>query len=190
MRREGLSDTGSRRSGGPNPMRLPQHVTVGGDQPLIGGASDHGTDDEPSAWGAEFGIPMTSSNDADPAAELISANDYAAMRPPNASDRARPIRVIRPGRLRDGKPLPRMTGGIDGWDVQRRPNFSIQEISAKTFVLVAREVTSGVYAQIKNLLGRVKGQFLIVDSQRMSKRQALDYIMPALRKGSVHVEIP
>jgi hypothetical protein len=184
VKREGLSDTGSRRSGGPNPMRLPQHYTIGGGQPLQGGASDHGTDD------SDADLYYSDTQNADPAAELISANDYAAMRPPNASERTRPVRVIRPGRLRDGKPLPRMTGGIAGWDVQRRPNFSIQEISAKTFVLVAREVTSGVYAQIKNLLGRVKGQFLIVDSQRLSKRQALDYIMPALRKGSVHVEIP
>ena len=197
VRREGLSDPNDPRlqhfqhALGPKPVTMPEH-----------------TEEE----GLNLGTPFSTPPRSDPVSEMIAANSsYSSVpgsfhpsqvssqqgnwagRPPSqwsgnsATRQQRPIRVVRPGRLRKRG---RMTGGVDGWDVQRRPNFSIQEISAKSFVLVAREVNSGVYAQIKNLLGRVKTKYLIVDSRRLSKRQALDYIMPALRKGSVHVELP
>ena len=175
-----------------------------------GTPSLHGSQRTPSDGGMDFDRSSGSAQSApgsyhasrrgysppadNPAAQLINANStvksahrYASpARPRNV----RPVRVVRPGRMRAGKPQARTTGGMQGWDVQRRPNFSIEETGPKTFTLVAREVNSGVYAQIVSLLKRVKSKFLIVDSRRMTKKQALKYIMPALRKGSVHVKLP
>ena len=173
-------------------MRMPQDVTPGGPRPMgeTPGEEDP-SEDEPILWD-EHGpgyTPGWEQRRDSPAQSLISAASshvnsaqMAASRPAGGG---RKVQIRRPGRLRKA----RTTGGTQGWDVQRRPNFSIEEVSAKEFTLIAREVNSGVYAQIRSLLKRVQANHLFVDAQKMTKKQALDYIPPALRKGSVNVRL-
>ena len=113
----------------------------------------------------------------------------ANNRPAALQRKQKPVRIVRPGRIRKGKALARTTGGIQGWDVQKRPNFNIETTGPKTYTLSARDVNSAVYTQIVSLLQKINVEFLIVDSKKMTKKQALKYIMPALGKGSVHVEL-
>ena len=82
----------------------------------------------------------------------------------------------------------RSSGGIQGMDVQRRPNFSIIQQGANVFVFAANEVNAGVGKQIASFLKRVRGK-LSVNGTRVSKRAAKRVIMQQLRKGSVQIII-
>jgi hypothetical protein len=82
----------------------------------------------------------------------------------------------------------RSSGGIQGMDVQRRPNFSIIQQGANIFIFAANDVNAGVGKQIASFLKRVRGK-LSVNGARVSKRAAKRVIMQQLRKGSVEIII-
>lgn len=84
-------------------------------------------------------------------------------------------------------PVP-IVGGIEGMDVQRAPNFSIEQQGANTWILIARDVTAGVRTQIAAFLKRVRGK-LAVNGKRVSKRTAQRIIPQLLRRGSVQISV-
>ena len=79
-------------------------------------------------------------------------------------------------------------GGIQGMDVQRRPNFSIIQQGIGTYIFSANEVNAGVKTQIASFLKRVRGKIL-VNNEPVSKRTARRIIPQLLRKGSVEIKI-
>ena len=119
-------------------------------------------------------------------------------KPPSKDSSSGPSSKPRPGGGSDPDPprppgrrskVPRhVSGGIQGMDVQRAPNFSIEQQGPSTYLFVARRVNAGVRTQIASFLRRVRGK-LFVNGERMSKRAALKKIPSLLRKGTVEIKI-
>ena len=148
------------------PVQMPQHVT-------------------PGRPGSSF---------AEPFAQLMSAYSSAPSISGMPDVPEVPVRVRRSGGSKAHVPQTTQRhvryGGLKGMDVQKPSNFSIQQLGANHYVIRAREMNESIKSQISALLHRVRGNTIVVNGQKMSKKLALQYIIQQLSsKHSVQVAI-
>ena len=80
-------------------------------------------------------------------------------------------------------------GRVQGMQILKQRNFSIEQLGPHMAILRARKWTKAVYEQVIAFMKTVQGR-LLVDNEPMSKKAALRYIISRLQtNNAVHIAV-